>query len=102
MSSYEKYGKKYYEKNKEKWKEYRKQHYEENKEQIRAKAREYWQENKEELYKKQREYQKKNNKRFSELCQNSRRRRVERLRSEGVTNAWAVVTRGETPKYKQD
>lgn len=56
---------------------------------------------KDQVYKMNRDWAKRNNKRFSRLCQESRKRRVERLRQQGVTNAWCVVTRGDLPKYKE-
>ena len=88
---------KYYQEHKEQMIEYTKNWY--NTERGKQWKKEYWQKNKEKLYEQQRKYQKKNSKRFSQLCQDSRRRRVERLRTEGCTNAWAVVN-GAEPKYK--
>ena len=61
--------------------------------------KEYYQKNKEKEYEKQREWQTKNSKQFSRLVQDSRRRRVEKLRAEGCTNAWNVVLKGAEPKY---
>lgn len=94
------YSKEYYQKNKEKFRNWSKKWRENNLDRCNEYAREYYQKNKEEIYVKQREYQKKNKERFSELCQNSRRRRVSRLREQGVKNAWAVVTKGEEPRYE--
>lgn len=100
MSGYTKYNKKYYETHKEQCKSYSKKWRENNLEYCKEYAHKYWEENKEKLYRQQREYQKANKKRFSELCQNSRRRRVEKLRTNGVKNAWAVVIKGDEPKYE--
>lgn len=39
---------------------------------------------------------------WTKYCAEARRRRVERLRKEGCTNAWSVVTKkGVEPKYKE-
>lgn len=94
------YNKEYYQTHKEQCKGYSKKWKQNNLEHCKQIAHEYYEKNKEELYIKQREYQKKNKERFSELCQNSRRRRVEKLREQGVKNAWAVVTKGDKPKYE--
>lgn len=93
------YSKEYYQKHKEQYKENNKKWIEKNREKFKESQKKWYQENKEEIYRKQREYQKANKKRFSELCQNSRRRKVQRLREQGVKNAWAVVVKGEDPKY---
>lgn len=99
MYNHREYMKKYYQDHKEQMLEYTKNWY--NSEKGKQWKKEYWQKNKEKLYEQQRKYQKKNSKRFSQLCQESRRRRVERLRAEGCINAWAVVN-GAEPKYKGD
>lgn len=93
------YKQEYYQKNKDKFREWNKRWREQNPEKAKEISHKYWVENKERLYQQQREYQKANKERFVELCNNSRRRRVEKLRAEGVTNAWAVVTKGDKPKY---
>lgn len=69
------------------------------KEQLKEYRKEYYQQNKKKEYEKQREWQTKNSKKFSKLVQDSRRRRVERLRTEGCKNAWNVVINGVEPKY---
>lgn len=94
------YSKEYYENHREQYKEYNRKWREKNKEYCKKHAHEYYEENKEEVYRKQREYQKANKKRFSELCQNSRKRKVEKLREQGIKNAWGVVARGEEPRYE--
>lgn len=94
------YNKEYYQKNKEQIREYSKKWRENNIEKCKETQKKWYENNKEEIYKKQREYQKANKKRFSELCQNSRRRKVQKLREQGVTNAWAVAVKGEEPRYE--
>lgn len=89
------YNKKYYQEHKEKFKEYKRKFLERNPDYVKK----YYKDNKEEIYKSQRKYQIKNNKKFIELCCESRRRRVEKLRANGCINAWAVVN-GAEPKYK--
>lgn len=93
------YSKEYYQSHKEQYREYNKKWIEKNKKKFKESQQKWYREHKEEIYKKQREYQKANKKRFSELCQNSRRRKVQKLREQGVTNAWAVAVKGEEPKY---
>ena len=41
-----------------------------------------------------------NKKKVVELVAKSRRKRIDRLRAEGVVNAWSVVNYGKEPKYK--
>lgn len=104
------YHKKYREEHKDKIKDYYKRYYQKNKAKIDGKIKQwnidnpefkknYYQKNKEMLDAKNKEWRKNNSKRFTELCNNSRRRRVERLKAEGCTNPWAVVSKGEKPKY---
>ena len=40
-----------------------------------------------------------NRKKVNKWWHDSRKRRVERLRQEGVINAWSVVVKGKEPKY---
>lgn len=93
------YSKEYYQTHKEQYREYSRKWREENPEKFKKARQKWYQENKEEIYRKQREYQKAHKEHFSKLCQNSRRKKVEKLRQEGVKNAWAVVVKGEEPKY---
>ena len=88
-------------------KEYIKEYYKKNKDKInkrtvdwRRKHPEYYEKNKDKILGYNKKWQTKNKKRFIELCCESRRRRVERLRAEGCTNAWAVIN-GAKPKYKK-
>lgn len=97
MYSHKEYMRKYYQEHKEEMKEYKKKWLEKNPDY----PKEYWQKNKDKLYEGQRKYQKENKKRFTELCNASRKRRVERLKAEGCINAWSVVSAGAEPKYKK-
>lgn len=94
------YNKKYYEENKEKYKMSRQKYYKENKDKIKKYNKQYLLENWDKIYAKQREWQANNKEKFTNACQQSRRRRVERLRSEGVLNPWAVVLYGKEPRYE--
>jgi hypothetical protein len=94
-----KYNKKYYEEHREQFREYNRKWCEKNKDKVKEYQRKHYQKNKDSLYENNRKWQKENSKRFSKLCSDSRKRRVEKLRSEGVKNAWAVVIRGAKPKY---
>ena len=91
-----KYMKEYYKKNKKKLDEYTKEWRRNHPEEVKQ----YWKDNKEKLYQQNRKWQKANSKRFSQLCCESRRRRVEKLKAQGITNAWAVIN-GAEPKYKK-
>lgn len=95
------YMRKYYQLNKDKIREQRKQKRHEDPEKYRKQRREYYAKHKDAMYKSQRKWATNNKKHFSKLCQESRRRRVEKLRSEGVTNAWSVAVLGHLPKYKE-
>ena len=92
--------------------EYNKKYYAEHKEEMKENRRiwlennpdwksKYYEKNKENILEKNKKWQQENKKRFIELCQKSRRKRVEKLREEGCKNAWAVVANGATPKYKK-
>lgn len=104
------YQKRYREKNKERIKEYQKKYYAKNKEKLDERSKqwhrdnpdykkEYYQKNKELVDARNKEWQKKNKKRYIELCNESRKRRVERMRAEGIKNAWDVINKGVKPKY---
>lgn len=97
MYNHKEYMKKYYQEHKEEMLENKKKWLEKNPDYTK----EYWKKNKDKLYEQQRKYQKKNKKRFVELCNASRKRRVERLKEEGCTNPWAVVSAGKEPKYRE-
>lgn len=96
-------------------KEYHKKYYQENKEKIKERTAKWREDNKEYHIQKSNEWLKahpetrtKNIEKFkethnwSEYCQNSRRKRVERLREQGCTNAWSVVVKGDEPKFKEE
>lgn len=95
------YMRRYYQEHKDELREKKKQKRLENPEEWRGKQKEHYRKNKDSYYKSQKKWIAKNKKKFADLCHESRRRRVERLRAEGVTNAWCVVTRGDNPKYKE-
>jgi polyhydroxyalkanoate synthesis regulator phasin len=65
-------------------------------------AKRYYQENKEYFREKQKEWRTKNKKRWQELCAENRRKRIARLREEGVINPYAVVNKSEQPRYKDN
>lgn len=89
------YNKKYYKEHKEELNAYKKEWYKDNPEW----AKEYYKRNKDKIYEYQRKWQKKNKEKFSKLCGDSRKRRVERLREEGCINPWNVINKGAEPKY---
>ena len=91
---------KWFNKNKEKVMEYNKKKKKKNREKMLQYGRDYAQEHKEQAKKNIETFKKKND--WSKYCAERRRERVERLRAEGVTNAWAVCTTGAEPKYKKD
>ena len=95
-------NKKYYEAHKEQFKEYQKRWNEKNKEKVKEMHHNYYVRHKEEMLKQNKEWCRKNSAKKVEYVKMSRRRRVERLRSEGCTNAWGVVSTGATPKYKEN
>ena len=96
-------------------KEYMRKYYQEHKEELNKKRKEWKNKNPEwskEYYQKNKdkfnEYTKnwinkseENKKRFINSCNESRRKRVERLREQGCKNAWSVVNCKATPKYKE-
>jgi hypothetical protein len=97
------YNRNYYLNNKEKQKEKQKErmhnYYLNNKEKTKKYNREYYLAHKEELAKKNREYIKNHRDLFVKSIMESKKRRVERLRAEGVSNAWNVVNYGHPKKY---
>lgn len=62
-------------------------------------ARKYYQENKEYFKKRQKEWRTKNKHRWQELCAENRRKRVARLREQGVTNPYSVIQKKAEAKY---
>lgn len=91
------YNKEYYKKHKKEMLENREKWLENNPNW----KKEYYEKNKEKILKNNKEWQKNNKKQFIKLCQASRQRRVDRLKAEGCSNPWAVVSNGATPKYKK-
>lgn len=63
-------------------------------------AKKYYQEHKDYFKKQQKEWRTKNKHRWQELCAENRRKRVARLREQGVTNPYAVIHKKAEPKYK--
>lgn len=93
-------AKEWREKNKDKAKEYSKKYREKHKEEIKQRTKEWRQNHKENWNEKMREYRKTHN--TTTLVLNSKKRRVEKMRAEGITNPWYVINRGAEPKYKED
>lgn len=62
-------------------------------------AKEYYEKNKDKIYEQQTKYRKANSKKVSKLAQDSRKRRVEKLKEQGCTNPWYVVLKGAEPKF---
>lgn len=95
------YNHKYYIEHKERYKEYHKKYYNKRKNENPNYFKEYYEKNKEKIYEYNSKWRKNNSKQFAQLVHNARKRRVERLREQGCTNAWMVVTRGDKPKFKR-
>lgn len=95
------YSKEYYKKNKDKFKQYRKKYVEDHKEEIKEKQKKYYENHKERIRQAQKEYLLRNKGRFNKNYAESRKRRIERLRNEGITNPWSVVMNKAEPKYQQ-
>lgn len=96
-----KYSREYYLKHKEEYKKRSKEYYETHKEKCIEYRRKYYQEHKEQ-YREccRKSYQKfKNKVNWSKYCGECRKRRVEKLREQGVKNPWSVVVKGAEPKY---
>ena len=91
----------------------------ENKEKVREYNRKWQQENKEKMYEankrwrknnpeKVKEIEKRTHQRFiethnwSKYVSERRKARVQRLREQGVKNAWAVVINGKEAKYREE
>lgn len=96
-------------------KEYMKKYYLEHKEEYRKRAekylenhpdykKEYYQNNKEMFNNNLKRWINKseeNRKRFTESCNRSRKKRIEKLRAEGVINVWAVLNKKAEPIYEE-
>ena len=78
-----------------------KKYCENNKEKVKQIHHEYYLKHKEYLHQKNLEWIKNNKERFINSVNKSRRKRVEKLREQGVKNAWAVVNYHQEPKYKE-
>ena len=95
------YNKNYYQKNKEKFYQYQREYIEKNRENIKEKRKKYYEDNKEKIHMQQKEYLNKNKGRFNKNYAVSRKRIIERLRKEGITNPWSVVMNKAEPKYQR-
>ena len=96
-------------------KEYMRKYYQEHKEEITKRrkewakehpewSKEYYQKNKDKFNKYTKNWINKseeNKKRFINSCNESRRRRAERLREQGCKNVWSVINHKAEPKYKE-
>lgn len=96
------YRKEYYEKNRDKFKGYSQKYREKNLGRLKEYQKKYFQENKEDIYEKQKEWRKNNKEKWIKAIGDSRRRRIERMREEGITNPWGVLMRGSKPKYRKE
>lgn len=73
-----------------------------NLDRLKQYHKKYYQEHKEEIYEQQKEWRKNNKDKVLKSIAESRKRRIERLKADGVTNPWGVVIRGSKPKYRKD
>lgn len=104
------YWKEWRKNNKEKIKKSNKRYYEKNKEKLNEKAmqwyrehqewqKEYYEKNKEKIYESNKKWREKNKDKFAKLCNDSRKRRVEKMKADGIINPWGVINKGEEPRY---
>lgn len=101
MTNKKEYQKRYYEKHKQQISEYNKKWYEKNKEKMQQWKKQYYLDNKEKYDKLHKEWIEKNKDRNRELINKCRRKRAEKLRSQGCINPWGVISKGKEPKYKE-
>ncbi len=73
-----------------------------NLDRLKQYHKKYYQEHKEEIYEQQKEWRKNNKDKVLKSIAESRKRRIERLKADGVTNPWGVVIRGSKPKYRKE
>lgn len=90
------YNKWYYEQNKERLNEKTKQWYKDNPE----RRKEYYRKNKDAFMRQSKKWRENHKEHWVKLCCDNRRKKVEKLRAMGCTNAWSVVN-GAEPKYKE-
>lgn len=95
---YKEYNKKWYQSHKEERKEYNKKWRENNIERAREICREYLKKHPELNKKSYENFKATHN--WSEYCKEARKRRIERLKAQGITNPYAVIN-GAEPKYKE-
>lgn len=69
---------------------------------LKRAKKKYYELNKEELALKNKKWREEHKEEFKKMCKESRKRRVERLRAEGVSNAWSVVLYGVEKKYDKN
>ena len=94
------YDKEYYQKNKEKELEKNKEYKIEHKDFYKEYYKKYYQKHKKEMTENSKRWGENNKEKKYQIIQKSRRKRVEKLREQGITNAWNVVLYGKEPKYK--
>lgn len=95
------YWKEYYQKNKEKLREKYRKYYYEHPEKIAEYQKRYREKNRDKLNKYILDWKEKNRGRYMKDIKIARRKKVDKLREQGVINAWNVVNYGKEPKYKE-
>lgn len=113
MFDLKEYRRQYYQAHKEERREYNKEYYQDNIEKFREKnkrwqkehpeyRKENYKKNKEKIYESQTKYRHNNSKKVAQMVSVCRKRRVERLRAEGIINPWAVISGKSKPKYRKE
>lgn len=92
--------KKYYQQHKEQEKANNKKWYKDNIEKVKENHHNYYIKNKEKLLENNKIWQENNKEKYIKSISQSRKKRVEKLREQGVSNAWDVVNFGKKSKYK--
>ena len=98
MYNHREYMKKYYQEHKEEFAKRSKEYYEKNPDYKKK----YYEQHKQQISENNRKWREKNRDKFSKLCAESRRRRVEKLKEEGCKNPWNVVVNGAEKKFKEE
>jgi glycerophosphoryl diester phosphodiesterase len=107
------YYKKYRAEHKEQYKEYSRTSYEKYKEAYRERSKkwykehpnyrhDYYMQNKDKAKASMQNWRANNKKRWTELCNNNRKKRVDRLKAQGCVNVWAVINGGAEPIFSQE
>ncbi len=76
----------------------RKQNYDK----LKRYQKKYYERNKDKIYEQHTEWRANNREKLVKCAVDSRKRRIERLKEEGVLNPWGVVMRGSKPRYKKE